>query len=140
MSGAEADKMPRLRRTRELMPMQVTKQPRTGQSWLTDWTKEVSAKVKPYLIGRLCMGGGVNQAATRMWRWMNQAATKNWGRDLQELFSSLVLAMSGEASPDLSYYLVCHCGQGLGWKRMTSRTTTAHGAFSTKRVMVGHGR
>jgi len=52
----------------------------------------------------------------RAWCWINQAAIKNWGRDLQELVSSLVLGMAGEASPDLSYCLVCHGGQGWGWK------------------------
>jgi len=116
MSGAKADKMPGLRRKRELTAMQVVKQLSTGQSRLPDWTREVLAKVKPYQSGRLCLGERVNHAATGMWRWMNQAAIKNWGRDLQEPVSSLVLGMAGEASPDLSYCLVCHGGQGWGWK------------------------
>jgi hypothetical protein len=85
------------------MTTQVVKQLSTGQSWLPDWTREVSAKVNSYQSGRLCLGGRVNQAATRMWSLMNQAATKIWGRDLREPVSSLVLAMVGEASPDLSY-------------------------------------
>ena len=67
MSSANADKMPGLRR-RELTAMQVVKQLSTGQSRLPDWTREALAKVKPYGSGRLCAGGGVNQAATTMWR------------------------------------------------------------------------
>ena len=58
--------------------MQVVKQPSTGQSWLPDWTREVSAKVNYYQSGRLCLGGRVNQAAIKI-----------WGRDLQEPVSSL---------------------------------------------------
>ena len=114
MSGAEADKMPRPRGRRELTIMPVIKQLSTGQSWLPDWMREVSAKVNFYQSGRLCVGGRVNQATTRMWSLMNQAATKIWGRDLQEPVSSLVLAMVGEASPDLSYRLVCLAGKGRG--------------------------
>ena len=52
----------------------------------------------------------------RAWRWISQAAIKIWGRDLQELVSSLVLAVAGEASLDLSYCPVCHAGQGWGRK------------------------
>ena len=88
--------------------MQVVKQLNTGESWLPDWTREASAKVKPYQSGRLCAGGRVNHSATGIWRLINQAATKIRGRDLQEPVSSLVLGMAGEASPDLSYCLVCH--------------------------------
>jgi hypothetical protein len=101
---------------RELTIMQVVKQLNTGESWLPDWTIEASAKVKPYQSGRLCAGGRVNHSATGIWRLINQAATKIWGRDLQGPVSSLVLGMAGEASPDLSYCLVCHSGQGWGWK------------------------
>jgi hypothetical protein len=123
------------------MTTQVVKQFSTGQSWLPDWTREVSTKVNSYQSGRLCLGGRVNQVTTRMWSLMNQVATKIWGRDLREPVSSLVLAMVGEASPDLSYRLVCPADQGWGWMRLTSRTTiSAHGAFSTRRVTVGHGR
>jgi hypothetical protein len=121
--------------------MQVVKQLSTGQSGLPDWTREVSAKVNSYQSGRLCVGGHVNQAITRMWSLINQAAKKIWGRDLQEPVSSLILGMVGEASPDLSYCLVCPAGQGGGWLGLTSRTTiSAHGAFSTRRVAVGRGR
>jgi hypothetical protein len=121
--------------------MQVVKKLSTGQSRLRDWTGEVSAKVNSYQSGRLCVGVRVNQATTRMWNLMNQAATKIWGRDLREPVSSLVLAMVGEASPDLSYCLVCPAGKGWGWMGLTSRTTiSAHGAFSTGRVTVGRGR
>jgi len=108
MSGAEADKMPRPRGGRELTTMQVVKQLSTGQSWLPDWTREVSAKVNPCQSGRLCVGGRINQATTRMWSLMNQAATKIWGRDLQEPVSSLVLAMVGEGvdgADEQDYYL-----------------------------------
>ena len=66
-------------------------------------------------------------------RLINQAATKIWRRDLQERVSSLVLAMVGEALPDLSYCLVCPAGKGRGWMGLTNRTTiSAHGAFSHK--------
>jgi len=141
MSGAQADKMPRPRGRRELTTTHVAKQFSTGQSWLPDWTREVSAKVNSYQSGRLCVGGRVNQATTRMWTLMNQAATKIWGRDLQEQVSSLVLATVGEASPDLSYCLVCPAGKGRRWMGLTSRTTiSAHEAFSTRRVTVGRGR
>jgi hypothetical protein len=101
---------------RELTTMQVANQLSTSQSWLPDWTREVSAKVKHCGSGRLCLGERVNHAATGFWWWINQAAIKIWGRDLQEPVSSLVLGMAGEASPDLSYCLVCHSGQGWGWK------------------------
>jgi len=87
------------------MTTQVVKQFSTGQSWLPDWTREVSAKVNSYQSGRLCLGGRVNQVNARMWSLMNQAATKIWRRDLREPVSSLVLAMVGEASPDLSYWV-----------------------------------
>lgn len=121
--------------------MQVVKQLSTGQSRLPDWTREVSAKVNSYQSVRLCVEGRVNQATTRMLSLINQAATKIWGRDLQERVSSLVLAMVGEASPDLSYCLVCPAGKGWGWMELTSMTTiSAHGAFSTRRVTVGRGR
>ena len=133
MSGVEADKMPRPRGRRELPTMPVVKQSSRGQSWLPDWMREVSAKVNFYQSGRLCVGSRVNQATTRMWSLMNQTATKIWGRDLQELVSSLVLATVGEASPDLSYCLVYPAGEGRGWMGLTSRTTiSAHGAFSTQ--------
>jgi hypothetical protein len=129
MSGAEADKMPRPRGRRELTTTQVAKQLNTGQNWLPDWTTEVLAKVNSYQSGRLCVGGHVNQAATKI-----------WGRDLLEPVSSLFLAMATEASPDLSYCLVCPAGQGRGWLGLTNRTTiSAHGAFSTGRVPVGRG-
>ena len=133
MTGAESDKMPRPRGRRELPTMQVVKQSSRGQSWLPNWTREVSAKVNSYQSGCLCVGGRVNQVTTRMWSLINQAATKIWGRDRQEQVSSLVLAMVGEASPDLSYCLVCPAGKGRGWMGLTNRTTiSAHGAFSTK--------
>ena len=103
MSGAEADKMPRLRRRRELTTTQVVKQFIIGQSQLSDWTREVSAKVNSYQSGRLCVGGRVNQAATRMWSLINRTATKIWRRDLQEPVSSLVLAMDGAGEQE--YYL-----------------------------------
>ena len=118
--------------------MQMAKQLSTGRSWLPDWTREVSAKVKSYHGGRLCcsenvvaqfiglaslslrgakrrsnLGGEPNEIATprqvgarndeRAWRWMNLAATKIWGRDLQEPVSSLVLAVDGADEQD--YYL-----------------------------------
>jgi hypothetical protein len=54
MSGAEADRMPGLRGGRELTTMQVAKQLSTGQSWLRDCTREVSAKVNSCQGGRLC--------------------------------------------------------------------------------------
>ena len=98
--------------------MQVTKQLSTGQSRLLDWTREVSAKVNSCGSGRSCVGGGVNQATTRMWRCMNQTTTKIWGRDLQKPVSSLVLAMAGADEQD--YYL-CPCnslhkeGDGRSW-------------------------
>jgi len=134
-------KMPGPRGRRELTTMQMAKQLSRGQSRLPDLTREVSAKVNPCQSGRLCVGGRVNQATTRMWSLINQAATKIWGRDLQEPVSSLVLAMVGEASPDLSYCLVCPAGAGRGWLRMMNRTTiSAHEAFSTGRVPVGRGR
>ena len=94
--------------------MRVVKQLSTDQSCLPDWTREVSAKVNSYQSGHLCVGGRVNQATTSMWSLISQAATKIWGRDLQEPVSSLVLAMVGEASPDLSYRLVCLAGKGRG--------------------------
>ena len=77
------------------MTTQVVKQLSTGQSWLPHWTREVSAKVNSYQSGRLCVGGRVNQATTRMWNLMNQVAMKILRRDLQEPVSSLVLAMVG---------------------------------------------
>jgi len=49
-----------------------------------------------------------------MGSFINQTATKIWGRDLQEPVSSLVLAMVGEASPDLSYCPVCPPGKERG--------------------------
>jgi hypothetical protein len=101
-------KMSRPMGRRELTTMQMAQQLSRGQIRLPDWTREISAKVKPYGSGRLCVGERVNHAATGMWSWINQAATKIWGRDLQEPVSSLVLAVSGETSPDLFYYLVCH--------------------------------
>ena len=98
--------------------MQVAKQLSIDQSRLLDWAKEVLAKVKHYGSVSLCAGGGVNQAATRMWRCMNQTTTKIWGRDLQKPASSLVLAMAGADEQD--YYL-CPCnslhkeGDGRSW-------------------------
>ena len=83
--------------------MQVAKQLSTDQSRLPDWTREALAEVKAYGSGRLCAGGSVNQATTRMWRCMNQTTTKIWGRDLQKPVSSLVLAMAGADEQD--YYL-----------------------------------
>jgi hypothetical protein len=112
----QADKMRGPKRRRELTTMQLAKQLSTGQSWLPGWTREVSAKVKPYGSGRLCTDERINHSATGIWRWINQAAIKIWGRDLQELVSSLVLGMAGEASLDLSYCPVCHTGQGWGRK------------------------
>ena len=116
MSGVEADKIRGPKRRRELTTMQVAKQLSTDQSWLPDWTREVSAKVKPYVSGRLCAGGRVNHSATGIWRFINQASTKIWGGDLRKPVSSLVSAVAGEASPDLSYCLVCHGGEGWRWK------------------------
>ena len=176
MSGAEADKMPGPRGRRELTTMQVAKQLSTGQSWLPDWTREVSTKVNCYQSGRLCclknvvarfiglaplslrgakrrsnLGGEPNEIATprqvgarndkRRARLVNQAATKTWGRDLQEPVSSLVLAPVAQTSSNFSYHLVCPAGAGRGWLRMMNRTTiSAHEAFSTGRVPVGRGR
>ena len=74
-----------------------------GQSRLPDWTREVLAKVNSCQSGRLCVGGRVNQAATRMWSLINRTATKIWRRDLQEPVSSLVLAMDGAGEQE--YYL-----------------------------------
>jgi len=141
MSNAEADKMSRPRGKRELTTMQAVKQLSTGQSRLPDWISEISAKVNSHQSGCLCVGGRVNQVTTRMCSLINQAATKIWGRDLQEPVSSLVLGMVGEALPDLSYCLVCPAGKGRGWMGLMSRTTiSAHGVFSTRRVTVGRGR
>ena len=94
--------------------MHVAKQLSTRQSWLPDWTREALAKLNPYGSGRLCMSERVNQATTGIWCWINQAATKIWGRDLQEPVSSLVLSMAGEASPGMSYCLVCYAGRESG--------------------------
>jgi len=116
MSGAEADKMPRPRGRRGLTTMPVVKQLSTGQSWLPDWMREVSAKVNFYQSRRLCVGGRVNQATTRIWSLMNQAATKIWGRDLQEPVSSLVLAMVGKHHPiRLTAWFVPLAREGGGW-------------------------
>jgi hypothetical protein len=112
-----------------LTTTQVVKQLSTGQSWLPDWTREISAKVNCYQSGRWCAGGHVNQAATKIWR-----------RDPQKLVSSLFLAIVGEASSDLSYGLDCPASQGREWLGLRSRTTiSAHGAFSTRRMPVGRG-
>jgi hypothetical protein len=46
--------MPGPRGRRELTITQVTKQLSTGQSWLRDWMREVSAKVNSCQDGRLC--------------------------------------------------------------------------------------
>ena len=120
--------------------MQVVKKLSTGQSRLRDRAGEVSAKVNSSQSGRLCVGGRVNQAATRIGSLMNQAAIKIWGRDLREPVSSLFLATVGEASADSPYCLVYPAGKGWGWMGLTSMTTiAAHGAFSTGRVKVGHG-
>ena len=90
MSGVKADKMPGLMGKRKLTTMQVAKQLSTGQS-----SKEIAT---PRQVGA--------RNDRRAWRWINQVATKMWGRDLQERVSSLVLAVAGEASPGLSYCLV----------------------------------
>ena len=92
MSGVKADKMPGLMGKRKLTTMQVAKQLSTGQS-----SKEIAT---PRQVGA--------RNDRRAWRWINQVATKMWGRDLQERDSSLLLAVAGEASPDLSSRLVCH--------------------------------
>ena len=92
--------MLRPRGRRELTTMQVAKQLSTGQSWLPDWTREALAKVNLYQSGRLCVGGSVNQATTRMWCWMNQAATKSWRRDVHLQVSSLVLGVDGTDEQD----------------------------------------
>jgi hypothetical protein len=159
-----------------LTTTQVAKQLSTGQSWLRDCTREVSAKVNSCQGGRLCclknvvgrfiglaplslreakrrsnLGGEPNEIATprqvgarndkRRPRWINQAATKSWRRDLQMPVSSLVLALVRQASPDLAYCVVSRAGQGKGWLGLTSRTTiSAHEAFSTGRVPVDGGR
>jgi hypothetical protein len=118
MSGAEADKMRGPKRRRELTTMQLVKQLNTDQSWLPDWTREISAKVNHYQSGRLCLGGRVNHSATGIWRLINQASTKIRGRDPQGLVSSLVLAVAGADEQD--YYL-CPCsilrkgGNGRSW-------------------------
>jgi hypothetical protein len=80
---------------RKLTTMQVTKQLSTGHS-----SKEIAT---PRQVGA--------RNDRRAWRWINQAATKMWGRDLQEPVSSLVLAVAGEASPDLSSRMVYHSGE-----------------------------
>jgi hypothetical protein len=50
-----------------------------------------------------------------------------------------MLAMAGQASPDLCYRLVCPTSQG--WMGLTSKMTiSAHAAFSARRVAVGRGR
>jgi hypothetical protein len=122
MSGAEADKIPRPKGRRELTTTQVVEQLSMGQSRLPDWTREVLAKVNSYQSGRLCMGGRVNQAATRMWSLINQTAIKIWGRDLQEPVSSLVLAVDG--ADEQEYYLcpwsILHRGDaGRSWEIKT---------------------
>jgi len=62
MSGAQADKMSRPRGRRELTTTQVVKQLSTEQSWLPDWTREVSAKVNSYQSGRVyCLKNVVAQ-------------------------------------------------------------------------------
>ena len=64
------------------------------------------ARFLAYTLNRLRnLGGEPNEIATprqvgarndrRVWWWINQAAIKNWGRDLQERVSSLVLAVAG---------------------------------------------
>jgi len=94
--------------------MPVVKQLSTGQSWLPDWMREVSAKVNFYQsrqnLGKRPAGAG--------------------------LFISF--GDGREASPDSSYCLVCPAGKGRGWMGLTSRTTiSAHEAFSDKE---GDGR
>ena len=111
MSGADAGKMPGLMGKGKLTTMQLAKQLSTGQSWLTDWKREFLEKPKPYGSGSLCMESSVNQATTRIWRWINQVATKMWGRDLHELVSSLFLALAAETSSNLSYCLVYPTGR-----------------------------
>jgi hypothetical protein len=98
--------------------MQVAKQLSTGQNWLPDWMREFSAKVNHYQSERLCLGGRVNHSATGIWRFINQAATKIHGRDLQGLVSSLVLAVAGADEQD--YYLCPRSilrkgGNGRSW-------------------------
>jgi hypothetical protein len=92
MSVADAGKMRGLMGKRKLTTMHLTKQLSTGQS-----SKEIAT---PRQVGA--------RNDRRAWWWIHQAATKMWGRDLQELVSSLVLAVAGEASPALSYCLVYH--------------------------------
>jgi hypothetical protein len=104
--------MPGLMGKGKSMTMQLAKQPSTGQSWLTDWKREFLEKPKPYGSGSLCMESSVNQATTRIWRWINQVATKMWGRDLHEPVSSLFLALAAETSSNLSYCLVYPAGRG----------------------------
>ena len=110
--------MPGLAVRRELMTRQAAKQLSTGQSWLPDWTREVLAKVKHYGSVSLYVGVRVNHSATGIWRLINQAATKIWGRDLQKPVSSLVLAMAGADEQD--YYLcpwsiLCKESEGRSW-------------------------
>jgi hypothetical protein len=122
MTGAESDKMPRPRGRRELSTMQVVKQLSRGQSWLPDWTREVSAKMNSYQNRRLCLGGRINQAATGMWSLINQAATKIWGRDRQELVSSLVLAVDGADEQDnylCPWSILRREGAGRSWEIKT---------------------
>ena len=98
MSGADAGKMPGLMGKRKLTTMQVAKQ--------LSRTRSSSEIATPRQVGA--------RNDRRAWRWINQVATKMWGRDLHERVSSLVLAVAGEASPGLSYCLVCYAGRESG--------------------------
>jgi hypothetical protein len=83
----------------------------------------------------------VNQATGNAWCPVNQTATKGWRRDLRVPVSSLFLTPVAESLPGFSYRSVCPAGEGRGGIELTSTTTiSAHGAFSTGRVLVGHGQ
>jgi len=141
----QADKMRGPKRKREFTTMQVTKQLSTGQSWLPDWTREVSAKVKPYGSGRLCSSKnvigqftGLAYLSLRGTRFL--AYTRNRLRNLAGEPKRLPrpdksgLAMTGglgDSPPN----------PNRGKMAVMSRTTiSAHGTFSARRVTVGHGR
>jgi hypothetical protein len=125
---------------RELTTTQVANLLSTGRSWMYDWTREVPANVN-YQGGRLCAGGRVNRATANAWCPVNQTATKGWRRDPPMPVSSLLLTPVAESLPDFSCRSVCPAGEGRGWLGLTSGTTiSAHGAFSTGRVLVGRGR
>jgi hypothetical protein len=55
--------------------------------------------------------------------------------------SSMFLTPVKESLPAFCHRSVCPADQERGWLGLTNRTTiSAHGAFSTGRVLVGRGR